>query len=261
MVGGSAQGEILKPAITTWEQLDDFIPPDYHHPDCWSNMAAAFSQPTDKFKAAFIGGLVFDSARYLGKMEIYFMDMVAYPEELKRLHKIVAGVYEQKIHNAGKAGADGIMFCEDMGTQKGLLFSPAMWREYFKEEYTRLFAIAHDYKMKIMMHSCGQNWEILPDLLTAGVDCFQFDQPAVYDMPALAELLKKHKAALWAPVDIQKIMPTGNRVLIENAGREMCRIFRGGLILKNYGDLAGIGVKEEWDDWAYQAILKEQGLV
>ena len=31
----------------------------------------------------------------------------------------------------------------------------------------------------------------------------------------------------------------------------MVETYRGGLIMKNYGDLAGIGVKEEWDDWAY----------
>ena len=168
-------------------------------------------------------------------------------------------MYEQKIHAVGQLGADGIFFCEDMGTQNGLLFSPQMWREYFQKEYCRLFAIAHEYGMRIFMHSCGSNREILPDLLEAGVDCFQFDQPTFYDMPALAAVLKKHKSALWAPVDIQKIMPTGDREIIESGAREMVRIFRGGLICKNYPDLPGIGVQPEWDDWAYNAILSESG--
>ena len=257
---GSIKGEILKPVIENWSQLDGMQTPDYSHPDCAAEMMALFAQPTDKFKLAHIGGWIFDNARYLRKMEIYFCDMAMYPDEVDRMHRIVAGVYEQKIHLAGKAGADGIMIGEDMGTQTGLLFSPKMFRHYFKDMYTGLMSIAHDYGMKVLMHSCGQNWSIVPDLLDAGVDVFQFDQPAVYDMPKLAALLKKRKAALWSPVDIQKIMPTGDRAFIEAGAREMVDIFEGGLICKNYGDLPGIGVEEEWDNWAYNAILERAGV-
>jgi len=97
----------------------------------------------------------------------------------------------------------------------------------------------------------------LPDLLEIGVNVFQFDQPLVYDLPALADLLRERKAALWSPVDIQAVLPTGKRDLIRNHVDRMYNLFKGGLIFKNYRDLAGIGVREEWDDWAYQAILEQ----
>jgi uroporphyrinogen decarboxylase len=151
------------------------------------------------------------------------------------------------------------MIGEDMGTQTGLLFSPRMFRFYFKDMYTRLFSIAHEYGMQVFMHSCGQNWAIVPDLLEAGVNVFQFDQPALYNMPKLAALLKERKAALWSPVDIQKILPTGDRAIITAGARELVETFRGGLICKNYGDLYGIGVQEEWDRWAYETILEAVG--
>jgi hypothetical protein len=61
-------------------------------------------------------------------------------------------------------------------------------------------------------------------------------------------------------VDIQKILPTGDRALIEAGAREMVDIFAGGLICKNYLDLAGIGVRPEWDQWAYEAICRRVGL-
>lgn len=260
MQTGPVKGEILKPAIEDWRQLDTLQPPDYSHPDCAARLNAAFSQPTDKFKIAGIGGWIFDNARYLRKMEIYFADMGLYPDELNRMHQVVAGVYEQKIHLAGKAGADGISIGEDMGTQTGLLFSPQMFRYYFKDMYARLFAIAHEYGMKVLMHSCGQNWAIVPDLIDAGVDVFQFDQPALYDMPKLAALFKERGAALWSPVDIQQILPTGDRAIIEGGARRMVDIFEGGLICKNYTDLAGIGVEPEWDMWAYEAICKRVGV-
>ncbi|MFW6133560.1 MAG: uroporphyrinogen decarboxylase family protein [Planctomycetota bacterium] len=260
MVGGSAKGEVHTPALTDWSQLDDLVPPDYTTEESLGPLRKALSEPTDKFRNVGMGGWVFADARYLRRMDQYFVDMVAHPDELKRLHEIIARVYEGKIRVAGECGADGIMFAEDLGTQQGLLFSPAMWRDYFKDLYGGLFGLAHDYGMKVLMHSCGQNREILPDLLDAGVDVFQFDQPAIYDMDDLAELLRRRKAALWAPLDIQKHLPTGDRDLIEREARRLVETFGGGLILTNYPDLPGIGVAPEWDQWAYEAFCDAAGI-
>lgn len=256
MVGGSAKGEVHTPVLASWDELDDLPIPDYEDSSRYEHMKEVFSQPTDKFRLAHIGGWIFDNARYLRKMEVYFLDMAMYPEELKKLHSKVAQVYEAKIHGAGNAGADGIMIGEDMGTQNGLLFSPEMFRGFFKQEYKRLLDIAHGYGMKVLMHSCGRNWEIIDDLIECGIDCFQFDQPALYDMPALAAKFREHKVALWSPTDIQRVLPTGDRDFIESETRRMLDTFVGCLITKNYPDLAGIGVKPEWDMWAYDVIAR-----
>lgn len=256
MTVGSQKGEIYRPFVQDWRDLDRLPVPDYSHPDCAQDMLELFTQSTDKFKMAAMGGWVFDNARYIRDMGIYFLDMAANPDELNQLHKIIASVYEQKIHLAGKSGADAIFLAEDLGTQTGLFFSPKMFRYFFKSEYERLFSLAHNYGLKVFMHSCGKNWAILPDLLEIGVDAFQFDQPTVYNMPELSNLLKKHKAALFSPIDIQKILPTGDRSIIQQGAKQMFEIFQGGLIFKNYLDLQGIGVKEEWDDWGYNAICR-----
>lgn len=261
MVGGSVKGEIHQPALADWAQLDRLVPPRYDIPRLAEHFRQAFAQdPGHKFHVAAIGGWIFDNARYLRKMEVYFLDMAMYPDELQRLHALVAGVYEQRIHAAGQAQADAIMIGEDLGTQQGLLFSPAMFRSYFKAEYTRLMGLAHDYGMKVLMHSCGKNTDLLDDLIDCGVNAFQFDQPAVYDMPALAELFRRRRVALWSPVDIQRILPTGDRAYIEEQTRYLCRTFAGGLIMKDYPDLPGIGVLPEWDDWAYRQVCACAGL-
>jgi len=260
MADGCAKGEIHEQAITDWSQLAAYAGPTFDPATCTENYQRGFENGADRFRCASMGGWIFNDARYIRKMEVYLMDMAMYPGELRDLHEKVAKVYRLKIRAAADAGADGIMVCEDMGTQTGLLFSPTMWRDYFGELYTELFGLAHENGMKVLMHSCGQNWEIVPDLLEAGVDVFQFDQPAVYDMPALAKLLKEHRSALWAPVDIQKILPTGNRETIEDGTHEMCNVFEGSLICKNYPDLRGIGVDLEWDMWAYDAICDHFGI-
>lgn len=255
-----AGGEIYEPAIKDWRQLNSFKLPDYDNPKRYEHIREYFSEPTDKFKMFFMPGWIFASSRYLRKMEIYFIDLIEYREEIDKLHNMITDLFARVIHKAGECGAEGIFYCEDMGTQDRLLMSPAMWRDIFRPHYLRLTSTAHEHGMKVFMHSCGYNWDLIDDLVEAGVDCFQFDQPSAYDMLALAEKFKKLKVALWSPVDIQKILPTGNRELIESEAVKMVNLFRGFLITKDYGDLHGIGVDPEWDMWAYNAILRASGI-
>ena len=254
MKDGCLGGEVFRPVIEDWEHADNFEMPVYDRDRAAEKFREGFARDAagERFRIANLPGWIFAQARYIRRLDNYLMDMALYPEELHALHRRMAVLYETVILAAADAGADAIFFCEDMGTQKGLLFSPAMWDEYFRELYTRLFGLVHERGMKVFMHSCGCNREIVEPLLTAGVDCFQFDQPTLYDFPTLSEQLRRHRAALWSPVDIQKIMPTGDRALIEAGAQAMFDAFRGSLIFKNYGDLRGIGVKPEWDDWAYE---------
>ncbi len=261
MKDGCNKGEVHKPVIDDWSKLDDLEEPEFDIEKGAAQARKTFEDDQeDRFKVVGVGGWVFNDARYLRKMEVYFLDMAMYPEELHRLHALIGQYYEKRIHAAGKSGADAIMMGEDMGTQQGLLFSPEMFRQYFKKLYTDLLGIAKDYGMKVLMHSCGSNWEIVDDLIDVGIDCFQFDQPMVYDMHLLAEKFRRRKASLWSPVDIQRVLPTGDRQYIEEQTERMCEIFDGMLIVKNYADLPGIGVKQEWDDWAYNTVCRRYGL-
>jgi uroporphyrinogen decarboxylase len=260
MVGGCENGEICRPALGDWSQLENLALPQGHSPQRVAAMRDCFArQPAGRFKMAVLGFWVFEASRYLRKLETYLADMALCPGHLHELHRKVAGVCEGRLRAAAEAGADGVFILEDFGTQTGLLFSPAMFRQYFKNLYSRLIGVVHELGMKFFMHSCGRNWAILDDLMDCGVDCFQFDQPLIYDLPALAEKLRTRRVALWSPVDIQKVLPTGDRRYIEAETRRLIELFRGGLILKNYPDLPGIGVAPEWDQWAYETMIGELG--
>lgn len=261
MVGGCEKGEIHEPVLKDWADLPSLKVPQHDDQACINGLKTRFAKnKAQKFNLVDLGGWIFDNARYLRKMESYLMDMALYPDQLHEMHSKVAMLYQQRIHIAGKAGAEAIFIGEDMGTQTGLLFSPEMFRNFFKETYTRLMALAHEYGMKVLLHSCGQNWDILEDLCDCGVDVFQFDQPMVYDIPALADLFGRRKVALYSPVDIQKVLPTGDKGLIQRQTNRMYDLFDGFIIGKVYPDLPGIGVKEQWDDWAYETICDRYSL-
>lgn len=256
LVHMSQGGEVHTPAIREWRDLDRLELPDLDNAAYYEDARRLGASGADLFRVGWMPGWPFATCRYMRKMEVYFADLLEARDYVDVLHDCVTTLFEGVIDRYGEAGMDAIMYCEDLGTQDRVLLGPPMWRDVFRPLYERLTSRAHAHGMKVIQHSCGYNWALVDDLCGAGVDCLQFDQPAVYDQPALAEKLRRHGVGLFAPCDIQQVLPTGDRALIERETERLVRTFRGGLIAKNYGDLHGIGVDPEWDGWAYSAFLR-----
>ena len=60
---------------------------------------------------------------------------------------------------------DCLQMMDDWGSQKSLLISPKLWRQYFGPMYKDYIDIAHNAGKKISMHSDGYTLDILPDLI------------------------------------------------------------------------------------------------
>jgi hypothetical protein len=271
IVGRSQTGEVLNPAIADWAALGDWRMPDLDAVSRYEPVRSAFAADPDRCHLSMIPGMPFAICRYLRKMEVYLQDLLLERDAVDGLHDRVAGLLERMIDRYADAGAEVIFTCEDWGTQERLLISPALWREIYAPLYRGICSRIRSRGMKFILHSCGYIWEIIGDLVGAGVDCLQFDQPGLYGLERLAAKLRGLGVCLFAPVDIQKILPTGDRKLIEAEARKMIRLFgrggdgagpggdrrTGGFIAKQYGDLPGIGVRPEWDRWAYDVFLRE----
>ncbi len=261
--GMSVGGEIFKPAIEDLSQFASFKVPDLLNDKVYEAAQKTYQNDKEKYHLFFIIGFPFSICRYLRKMEIYFQDLVLERENIDKLHAIITDLLENIIIKASKAGAHGIFFCEDWGIQDRTLIHPDMFREIFKPLFKRLCGTAHQHGLDVFMHSCGYNWEILGDLAESGVNVFQFDQPALYGIGRLAKRLKELRVCLMSPVDIQRILPTGNKQLIEKSAEEMCDLFgrkNGGFIATRYSDLKGIGVQPEWDEWGVETFLRKAGV-
>jgi uroporphyrinogen decarboxylase len=257
---GASGGEVFKPVISDWSMLKDLKLPDLVNNGNYDDIKKVYeSDKENRYRIFFIRHFLFAICRYMRKMEIYFQDLALERENIDKLHDMVATLLEGVIKKAGATGADGIFFCEDWGIQDRLLIHPDMWREIYKPLYKRLCDAAHSANMHVLMHSCGYNWEILDDLAEVGINAFQFDQPLLYGIERLSEKLQKKKVCLFSPVDIQKVLPTGDKKLITDTAHKMVKLFfgkNGGFIAKDHGDISGIGVKEEWVKWAYDAFLE-----
>jgi uroporphyrinogen decarboxylase len=99
---------------------------------------------------------------------------------------------------------------EDMGSQEGLMFSPAQIREFLIPRMKRMIDLAHSAGAYVMHHNDGAVRTILPDMIAAGIDLLNPVQWRCRGMER--EGLKKDfgsKLIFHGGVDNQQTLPFG----------------------------------------------------
>ena len=256
---GKTKGECVRGVIQDWEDYEYYIPK--LDPTFRERVQKQCFDSCDRFVVA-SGYSIFSALRDARLMPNALADTILDPEAVTAFIDRITAHEVEAIKIIAGSGIDGWMFADDWGTQERTFISPESFRELFKPAYKRLADAAHEAGMKVIMHSCGYNYSFMEDLLDAGVDVFQFDQPDAYPTEVLAKEFA-HRAVFYSPVDIQKVLPTGDRELIESRALEMCRLFReagGGWIAKDYPAYGDIGVNEEWAKWASDVIVQNSKL-
>ncbi|NUQ01521.1 MAG: hypothetical protein HUU35_16880 [Armatimonadetes bacterium] len=71
---------------------------------------------------------------------------------------------------------------EDLGSQKGPLISLNTFRRHIRPRHERVMAVARDYGIPIMLHSCGSTRRFMPDLIDMGFDVLDTLQPEAAEM-------------------------------------------------------------------------------
>jgi uroporphyrinogen decarboxylase len=59
---------------------------------------------------------------------------------------------------------------------------PALWRKFFKPRVTQVFKRIHEHGKYAAIHSCGDNTDIMEDLIGIGLDIFHPFQPEAMDV-------------------------------------------------------------------------------
>jgi hypothetical protein len=254
-------GEVIRGVIQSWDDLDSYQLPTLDDPARYEAVRESWAKDTDHYHLGTFPGFAFNVTRYMRGFEQFLLDCASEPEQVQRLNNKVVDLVERVIDLYADAGADGIFTCEDWGTQERLLVSPAMWRKLFLPSFERVVARAHSRGLAVWMHSCGYLWEIIPDLISVGVDVLQFDQQENYPLQRLAEH-HAGKVTFWCPVDIQKVLQTQDKATIQAYAKRMRHELGGhggGFIAKDYGDWRALGITEDEQQWGYEAFLEVAG--
>ncbi|MBN1346780.1 MAG: hypothetical protein JXQ73_29080 [Phycisphaerae bacterium] len=250
------KGEVHRGAIEDWSRLDDYRVPDLARADRYEQARKVFAEETERYRIGGLPGFVFNIARKIRRLDVYLCDLLAEPERVARLHAMIRETIGEMIDRYAEIGADGVMFCEDWGTQDRLMVSPAMWRELFKPDFRLLCDRAHRQGLHVLMHSCGYIYDIIPDLIEVGINCLQVDQPTLLGIDRLGEHFGG-KVSFWCPVDIQKTLQTRDPVKIEAEAKHLIErlgSFGGGFIATRYGGDEALGLDPSVQDVADRAF-------
>jgi len=253
-----SKGEVARGALADIRDADSLPLPPLGDPARYGGAAKAAADNADQFVLGDLPGFTFNIARKMRRIDHYLMDLHLHREAIEVLHDRIDAVLAAMIGHYARAGVDGVMTCEDWGTQLGLMVHPDLWREIFKPRFRRLCGVAREHGLKVLLHSCGKITDIIPDLIEVGVNALQFDQQEVHGIDRLAE--HAGRVTYWCPVDIQSALQTGDEAVIRSWARELveklwCR-GRGGFIAGFYSGESAIGAKPEWQRWASDEFVK-----
>jgi uroporphyrinogen decarboxylase len=111
--------------------------------------------------------------KYLRGDEQAFLDLIDNPEIVHYcLDKLFKLAYQNstRIYEAIPGRVLFSFVAEDMGSQEGLLFSPAQIHEFLLPGMKRMIDLAHQAGVYVFHHSDGAIIKIIPDMISAGID-------------------------------------------------------------------------------------------
>ena len=153
---------------------------------------------------------IFEVSWQLRGMENLLFDFMGNKPFAKYLLDHITEMRRFMIRRFAKAGVDHIHLGDDMGTQREMLISPDMWREWFKERMRSIILVAKRINPEVIIsyHSDGNIEKLIPELMEIGIEVLNPVQPEAMNP---AELKKKYGngLAFWGTVGGQTTMPFG----------------------------------------------------
>ena len=145
-------------------------------------------------------------------MEQTIIDFVENPS---RAHMMLAKCRDFSVSLAQsvikKYKIDWVWTGDDIGSQAGMMISPAMWRELIKPRLKDIFEVIKSAGLFVAFHSCGSIRPIIPDLIEIGCDVLNPIQCNCEGMDPV-ELKKEYgkELSFMGGVDTQGVLPNGN---------------------------------------------------
>jgi uroporphyrinogen decarboxylase len=163
-----------------------------------------------------VSGGIFQTCCRLRSMEQFLMDMLLdkpfAKELLARVEEAVLNLTDALLSAIGPY-VQMVETQDDLGTQRAPLISPALYREMIQPCHAHLSALIKkktDGKAKVFLHTDGSIFDVLPQVIEAGIEVLNPLQPhaAKMDPRGLKAAFGK-QLAFHGGLDQQKTIPFG----------------------------------------------------
>lgn len=215
------------------ESIDDLA--RHRWPDVdwfdFTNFAARLEGWQD-FAVMASGASVFQHPTFLRGSEQLLMDMALRPEMahwlMDRFTDFYLAFFDRML-TAAQGRIDMLRAADDLGTQRGLFFSPEMFRTFIKPRLQRLIDMTHSHGVKFLFHSCGAIRPVIEDLIEIGVDILDPLQAAADGMePQALKDAYGDRLCLHGGICTQYLLPKGTPATVREEVRRRVEILGAG---------------------------------
>jgi len=241
------------PLQENWDNLEDYEIPDASDPERYRIVRSKFWQFLGRKKYC-IGELspngFFNLCSQLRGFSNFLIDIGRKPNNVEELVEKVKPFYMTKIEKYKEyyPKMDAIIVADDLGAQNSPFISPKLFKRFFSPAYKEIIELTHDLDMDFILHSCGQILELLPELITLGVDVFEFDSPHMTGVENFKKFSEQRRVAFWLSSNIQSTYVNGTPEEIEEEIKYYIKEIGakdGGLAIYEYTSNNALGTPKE----------------
>jgi len=214
------------------ESWDGWARPEHWDVSTLKEKIRALQRETEYHIRYEVGG-IFEWSWALRGLEQFLIDLKRQPEIPCAIMDCFTDLYIANVTRVLEA-ADGLIDMvytyDDVGTQRGLMLSEAMWREFILPRHQRLNAAIRRYPVRIMYHSCGAVYPLIGAFASEmGIDVLNPLQPRAAGMD-LARIKREFgdRLSFHGAIDIQYTLPYGTPDEVQAEVRERCRLLGQG---------------------------------
>lgn len=227
--------EIAEHPLALDERIKTYTPPDPHQEKLYTPLYDVLERYGKEY---FILGVtvctIFEGAWYLRGLHQLLVDMVTDEERANAILDIPFRFHLEAAKRLVAMGVDGIWLGDDVGTQRGMLISPDLWRKYLKPRMATICAELRRINPDIFIayHSDGNIEPIIDDLIEIGIDVLNPVQPRAMD-PAALKKRYGARLAFWGTIDEQETLPFGTPDMVRREVWERIQVMApgGGFII------------------------------
>lgn len=207
---------------------------DDEEKEWYGRMAGKLRRETDKFIVAdIVGGWTDIAGPMMGNANFY-MATVANKPVVHALMEKLNEVWKKRVDILTKVAGenvDAIIMYNDLGTEKGGMYSPQTVKEmfipYIRDFYDYVRNISNYY---IILHSCGSIYEYIPALIDAGVNILNPVQVGAANMEPekLKREFGRHITFWGGAVDPQHVLASKSPEEVSEYSIHYTEVFKEG---------------------------------
>jgi len=174
----------------------------------------------DKFILGQCGGGLFERSWMLRGFENALVDSALHPEFYEELLDHLVDLQLATVGKLCELPIDGMFLGDDWGDQRGIILGPERWRRFIKPRFKKLVERVHQAGKVAILHCCGNNFDVIPDMIEAGLDVLESLQPEAMDD---YEIKKRYgrNIRLWGGLGTQQVLPFGTPQEVRNEIRRL----------------------------------------